>query len=233
MCWASRCSASRLERVRVVGARALRSRTQRADLRAPLPGRGAPYPPPPVRSSSSVPAGIASRVVFAHASSVPSGRRATAWFGRASSPPARPAGGVRVRSITAVSSASFDELLVVDEHRHDKRRALRMRADAERMVVEDHVARLENDAEGQPSHEERQVRRLREHTYVAVVERDGEVEDLLDGGGERGAHERALHLTRGRIEPTPHVLRAHRVRVMLAHGGAGAGDDEPTHLVPA
>ena len=46
---------------------------------------------------------------------------------------------------------------------------------------------------------------------IAVVERRGEVEHLVDHGRERGAHERALHLLGGRVQALADDLRRDRI----------------------
>ena len=131
-----------------------------------------------------------------------------------------------------------DELLVAVEHGHHDRRVLRVRARAVRVVVEDDVARLERiaaadagdrglDAEVHRAHEEGQARRLREQPHPAVVDRDGEVEHLVDDGRERGADQRPLHLLGGRVEAVADHLGRDRVGVddTARSAGAGAVDD--------
>ena len=113
-----------------------------------------------------------------------------------------------------------------------------MRARAVRVVVEDDVARLERllaadlgdgrlDAEVHRAHEDQEARRLREQPHLAVVDRDREVDHLVDHGRERGADQRPLHLLGGGVEPVPDHLGRDRVGVDDAGGRSapGAVDD--------
>ena len=115
------------------------------------------------------------------------------------------------------------------EHRHHHGHVLRVRARAVGHVVEHDVARLERalpahglhggaHAEAHRAHERGQARCLREHRDIAVVERRGEVEHLVDDGRERRAHERALHLLGGRVQALADDLRRNRI-----HRGSGGG----------
>ena len=102
-------------------------------------------------------------------------------------------------------------VVALQEDRHDDRDVLRVRARAVGHVVQDDVAGLERvlaadgldrlgHAERHGAHERRQRRGLGEQADVAVVERGGEVEDLVDDRAERRADQRALHLLGGGVE---------------------------------
>ena len=118
-----------------------------------------------------------------------------------------------------------DQLLVAIEHRHDQRRVLLVRAGAEGIVVEDDVARLQSvlaahrldrgfDAEVHGAHEERQRRRLGQQAHLAIVDRRSEVQDLVDGRREGGAHQRALHVVGRDLQGVPHHLGGHGIGIL-------------------
>ncbi len=121
--------------------------------------------------------------------------------------------------------------LALEEDGHHDRGVLRVRAGPVGLVVEDDVARLELvdpahaghgrvDAEVHRAHEQRQARRLRQQPDLVVVDRDGEVQDLVDDRRERGADQRALHLVGGRVEAVADDLGGDRVGVGDAARGA-------------
>ena len=120
-----------------------------------------------------------------------------------------------------------DQLLVLQEDGHHDGRVLRMRAGAVRVVVEDDIAGLERlhaadrldrglDAEVHRPHEERKAGGLGEQPDLRVVDRDGEIEHLVDHRGEGRPHERPLHLLGCGVEAVPDHFGRDRVGVERA-----------------
>ncbi len=75
-----------------------------------------------------------------------------------------------------------------------------------------------------------QAWRLGEQPLVAVVDRNREVEDVVDDRRERGAHQRPFHLLGRGVEAVPHDLGCDRVDALSHSDSSGSIKSEPLSL---